>query len=80
MPSAKTEITEIATGLAITGAPVDGTLSRLVNRRDRPVTPPPGGLVLSSDISFTMRDDKTVDMAQKDGSYNAVLKRCPRVE
>jgi hypothetical protein len=23
-----------------------------------------------------MRDDKTVDMAQKDGSYNAVLKRC----
>jgi hypothetical protein len=38
------------------------------------------GLVLSSDISFTMRDDKTVDMAQKDGSYNAVLKRCPRVE
>jgi hypothetical protein len=38
------------------------------------------GLVLSSDISFTIRDDKTVDMAQKDGSYNAVLKRCPRVE
>ena len=38
------------------------------------------GLVLSSDISFTVRDDKTVDMTQKDGSYTAVLKRCPGAE
>lgn len=36
---------------AITGAPVDGTLSRLVDRHDRAVTPPPGGLVLSSDLA-----------------------------
>jgi hypothetical protein len=35
------------------------------------------GLVLASDISFTKRDDNTIDMAQKDGSYNAVLNRCP---
>lgn len=36
---------------AITGAPLDGTLSRLVDRDDRPVDPPPGGLVLSSDLA-----------------------------
>jgi hypothetical protein len=35
------------------------------------------GLVLVSDISFTRRDNNTIDMAQKDGSYNAVLNRCP---
>ena len=35
------------------------------------------GTVLSDNISFTVRDTKTVDMAQRDGSYTAVLNRCP---
>jgi hypothetical protein len=35
------------------------------------------GAVMGSDISFTARDAKTLDMAQQDGSYKAVLHRCP---
>jgi hypothetical protein len=33
--------------------------------------------VVSDRISFTVRDSNTLDMAQKDGSYKAVLNRCP---
>jgi hypothetical protein len=35
------------------------------------------GAVMSSDINFSTRDEKTLDMAQQDGSYKAVLHRCP---
>ncbi len=35
------------------------------------------GAVMGSDISFTARDGTTLDMAQQDGSYTAVLHRCP---
>jgi hypothetical protein len=35
------------------------------------------GVVVSDNISFTVRDDKTLSMAQQDGSYTAVLNRCP---
>ncbi len=36
------------------------------------------GSVLSSYINFTKKDDNTLDMAQLDGSYRAVLRRCPK--
>ena len=36
------------------------------------------GSVLSSSISFARRDDATLDMTQQDGSFKAVLHRCPR--
>lgn len=35
----------------ITGAPLDGTLSKVVDTDNRPVQPHPGGLVLSSDLA-----------------------------
>ena len=35
----------------ITGAPLDATLSRMVDDRNRTVSPPPGGLVLSGDLA-----------------------------
>lgn len=35
------------------------------------------GTVVSDNIAFTVRNEKTLDMAQKDGSYTAVLNRCP---
>jgi hypothetical protein len=35
------------------------------------------GAVLSDNISFTMKDENTFDVAQKDGSYRAVISRCP---
>ena len=35
------------------------------------------GNVLASDITLTVRDDKTVDMTQREGTYKAVLNRCP---
>lgn len=35
------------------------------------------GAVMASDISFTARDPATLDMAQQDGSYTAVLHKCP---
>jgi hypothetical protein len=34
------------------------------------------GTVLSGDVSFTVRDDKTIDMTAQGGSYTAVLNRC----
>lgn len=39
----------------ITGAPLDGTLSRMVDVRNRPVTPHPGGLILSSDLAAKLQ-------------------------
>jgi hypothetical protein len=35
------------------------------------------GSVLSSAITFTRKDDNTFNMAQQDGTYRAVLYRCP---
>ena len=35
------------------------------------------GAVMASSISFTMKDNNTFDMAQQDGTYRAVLHRCP---
>ncbi|OYX57592.1 MAG: hypothetical protein B7Y86_05500 [Brevundimonas subvibrioides] len=35
----------------ITGAPLDGSLSRMVDTHNQPVQPHPGGLVLSSDLA-----------------------------
>ncbi|MDP3490289.1 MAG: FtsX-like permease family protein [Phenylobacterium sp.] len=41
--------------VAITGAPQDGTLSRMVDRHNRPVWPHPGGLILSSDLAAKLQ-------------------------
>ncbi len=35
------------------------------------------GAVVSDKIAFTVRNETTLDMVQKDGSYTAVLNRCP---
>ena len=35
------------------------------------------GAVMASAVAFTRRDDNTFDMAQQDGTYKAVLYRCP---
>ena len=35
------------------------------------------GSVLSDTIMFTAKDDKSLAMAQKSGSYTATLNRCP---
>ncbi len=35
------------------------------------------GAVMTSAITFTMKDNNTFDMAQQDGTYKAVLHRCP---
>jgi hypothetical protein len=35
------------------------------------------GVIVSDNISFTVQDDRTLSMAQQDGSYTAVLNRCP---
>lgn len=40
---------------AITGAPLGARLSRVIDARGRPVSPPPGGLVLSSDLAEKLR-------------------------
>jgi hypothetical protein len=37
----------------------------------------PGGGALTSDISFTIRDDKTLDFADQYETYKAVLYKCP---
>lgn len=39
----------------ITGAPLDGVLSRMVDARNQPVWPHPGGLVLSSDLAAKLQ-------------------------
>jgi hypothetical protein len=36
------------------------------------------GKVLSGEVTFTIRDEKTVDMIDQDKNYTAVLNRCPR--
>src|SRR5262245_57808872 len=38
------------------------------------------GNILSSSIKFTQRDRDTIDMAQQDGSFKAVLYRCRNAE
>jgi hypothetical protein len=38
----------------------------------------PGGSQMMGDVSFTLRDDKTVDFSDQDQTYKAVLHRCPR--
>jgi hypothetical protein len=35
------------------------------------------GAVLASAVTFTQKDNNTFDMAQQDGTYRAVLYRCP---
>lgn len=41
----------------ITGAPLDGTLSRMLDVDDRPLWPHPGGLVLSRDLALKLGID-----------------------
>ena len=41
--------------VAITGVEVDARLSRMIDARDRPVYPPPGGLLLSADLAEKLR-------------------------
>lgn len=36
----------------------------------------PGGVTLTGDITFTIRDDTTVDMADQDNNYSFVLHKC----
>lgn len=36
---------------SLTGLPLDARLSRMVDARERPIVPPPGGLVLSRDLA-----------------------------
>jgi hypothetical protein len=38
----------------------------------------PGGAVMLGDVNFTIKDDKTLDFADQDQTYKAVLYRCPR--
>lgn len=40
---------------ALTGQPLDASLARMVDTRRRPVTPPPGGLVLSRDLAENLQ-------------------------
>jgi hypothetical protein len=35
------------------------------------------GAVMTSAVTFTKKDDNTFDMAQNEGTYKAVLHRCP---
>jgi len=36
-----------------------------------------GGSQMLGDVSFTMREDKTVDFSDQDQTYKAVLHKCP---
>jgi hypothetical protein len=36
------------------------------------------GAVMSSGVTFTKKDNNTFDMAQQEGTYKAVLHRCPQ--
>ena len=38
----------------------------------------PGGSQMLGDISFTLRDDKTIDFSDQDQTYKAVLYKCPK--
>lgn len=35
------------------------------------------GKVIAGDVTFNVRDEKTVEMVDKEKNYNAVLHRCP---
>ena len=35
------------------------------------------GAVMASAVTFTKKDNDTFDMAQQEGTYKAVLHRCP---
>ncbi len=37
----------------------------------------PGGSQLMGDVSFTLRDDQTIDFSDQDKTYKAVLHKCP---
>jgi hypothetical protein len=37
----------------------------------------PGGATMLGDINFTMKPDKTLDFADQDNTYKAVLHKCP---
>ncbi len=37
----------------------------------------PGGSQMLGDVSFTLRDDKTIDFSDQDKTYKAVLHKCP---
>lgn len=37
----------------------------------------PGGSVMLGDVSFTIRDTSTLDFADQDNTYKAVLYKCP---
>jgi hypothetical protein len=37
----------------------------------------PGGNQMLGDVTFTVRDDKTVDFSDQDQTYKAVLYKCP---
>jgi hypothetical protein len=37
----------------------------------------PGGATMLGDVNFTMRSDKTLDFADQDNTYKAVLHKCP---
>jgi hypothetical protein len=36
-----------------------------------------GGTQMLGDVSFTIRDDKTIDFSDQDQTYKAVLHKCP---
>jgi len=36
-----------------------------------------GGATMLGDVTFTVRDDKTIDFADQDQTYKAVLHKCP---
>jgi hypothetical protein len=38
----------------------------------------PGGAVMLGDVKFTVKDDKTLDFADQDNTYKAVLHKCPQ--
>jgi hypothetical protein len=38
----------------------------------------PGGAVMLGDVNFTIKDEKTLDFADQDQTYKAVLHKCPR--
>jgi hypothetical protein len=37
----------------------------------------PGGAVMVGDVTFTIRDSNTLDFADQDNTYKAVLHKCP---
>ena len=37
----------------------------------------PGGATMLGDVNFTLKDDNTLDFADQDNTYKAVLYKCP---